>query len=88
MAIANFADSDRWSAVCRGATLWGLEDSAQQNVGASKTVTSRVSRYSYGHAWDVPYQTTDRVKSTGGVVRATEQVGWIVNKVGFAFSLL
>lgn len=38
-----------WSSICRGATLWGLENSDHQNVKSDKTVTSRLARYSYGN---------------------------------------
>lgn len=38
-----------WSSICRGATLWGLENSDHQNVQSDKTVTSRLARYSYGN---------------------------------------
>ncbi|KAI4140921.1 MAG: hypothetical protein L6R39_005597, partial [Caloplaca ligustica] len=52
----------RWSSICREATMWGLEHSDFSNSALcpdrptqSSTVTSRLSRYSYGMVFDQYY---------------------------------
>lgn len=74
-----------WSSICRGATLWGLENSTRQNNNANKTVTSRLARYSYGNCWDVEFNSSihhekDRIESIDGVIRARQQMNWLVEK--------
>lgn len=75
-----------WSSICRGATLWGLENSDHQNLKSNKTVTSRLARYSYGNCWNALYdsrihQEQDRIQGVDGVVRAKDQMNWVVTKV-------
>lgn len=75
----------RWSAICRGATLWGLEN-AQSDLNKRKTVRSRISRYSYGiivsREWDtaVGQLETDRIRGTKGEWRANNQMNWMLKK--------
>ncbi|QDS68467.1 hypothetical protein FKW77_010834 [Venturia effusa] len=74
-----------WSSICRGATLWGLENSTRRDAGASKTVASRLARYSYGHCWNVIFDPSihrieDRVVGMDGVIRATNQMNWVIKK--------
>lgn len=74
-----------WSAICRGATLWGLEN-AQSDSTKRRTVRSRIARYSYGiivsREWDtaVGQLETDRLRGTKGEWRANNQMNWMLKK--------
>ncbi|KAK6532128.1 hypothetical protein TWF694_003289 [Orbilia ellipsospora] len=67
--------NDPWSAVCRGATMWGLEH---------KAVVSRNARYSYGYSVNVPFESgkhdmVDRYWDVSeGIHRARDQMGWLL----------
>ncbi len=70
----------RWSSICRGATLWGLEHSNPP------TVVSRLSRYSYGIASSPKYDSTkhlseDKYRDVDGEDRARDQMTWLLRKV-------
>ncbi|EPS39071.1 hypothetical protein H072_7151 [Dactylellina haptotyla CBS 200.50] len=64
-----------WSAVCRGATLWGLE---------REIVVSRNARYNYGYAVNVEFDATkhdvsDRYyDASEGIDRAKDQMEWLL----------
>ncbi|KAF1348323.1 hypothetical protein EJ07DRAFT_160131 [Lizonia empirigonia] len=83
--LLNPADKCRWSAICRGATLWGLEHS-QQNPAPSKTVKSRIARYSYGIRASLPFDESkghlarDRFRDVKGMWRANNQMSWHLRK--------
>jgi hypothetical protein len=80
-----FADEDRWSSICRGATLWGLEHS-EKYPSATKTVTSRIARYSYGVKCSQLFDETkghsirDRRRGVRGEWRADNQMHWLLEK--------
>ncbi|KAF3941340.1 hypothetical protein ABW19_dt0203577 [Dactylella cylindrospora] len=66
-----------WSAVCRGATAWGLNNDA---------IVSRVARYSYGQPVSVPFDSTihdykDRYfDDAEDIWRANNQMDWLIRK--------
>ncbi|KAL8759425.1 MAG: hypothetical protein Q9199_000795 [Rusavskia elegans] len=82
-----------WSSICRGATMWGLEhsDVSSSAIGSdtptqNPTVTSRLSRYSYGLLVDQYYD--ERVHhiddiyldyDTGGYL-ARDQMTWLLKR--------
>lgn len=83
-------DKSRWSSICRGATLWGLEhtDPAfSSSVISSPTVTSRLSRYSYGMAFSELYDPSKHVMEDvyvdqeEGHYRAKDQMTWLLKRV-------
>lgn len=80
-------NSCRWSSICRGATLWGLEHSDLPSVTGSPTVVSRLSRYSYGMAFSQVYDhkkhlLQDRYMDTAeGIYRANGQMTWLLRRV-------
>ena len=101
MTVYPFTNITRWSSVCRGATLWGLEhpyesiapNSLVPNASPfsvnTSTVTSRISRYSYGMSLSVPYdqrrhliQDVYRDEKTG-LVMAKQQMTWLLRRVRF-----
>lgn len=78
-----------WSSICRGATLWGLEhtDPAfSSSVISSPTVTSRLSRYSYGMAFSELYDPSKHVMEDvyvdqeEGHYRAKDQMTWLLKR--------
>lgn len=74
-----------WSAICRGATLWGLEHSKSFEI--VPTVTERLARYSYGIEKTVPYdakkhRSTDAYWSPAQQKHmAQNQMYWFIRKV-------
>ncbi|KAF2624867.1 actin-like ATPase domain-containing protein [Macroventuria anomochaeta] len=74
-----------WSAICRGATMWGLEHS-QQNPSPRRTVKSRIARYSYGIVCTLPFDESkghllrDRIRGSRGEWRAANQMSWMLKK--------
>ncbi|KAH7081489.1 hypothetical protein BKA63DRAFT_462626 [Paraphoma chrysanthemicola] len=74
-----------WSSICRGATIWGLENSGKVHT-AKKTVVSRIARYSYGVTFATIYDESkghlpqDRWRDTRGTWRAINQMGWLLEK--------
>lgn len=94
-------DTARWSSVCRGATLWGLEHPNESITSISllsnpstftanePTVTSRISRYSYGLSFSVPYNERrhlihDAYKDEKtGLTMAKQQMTWLLKRVRF-----
>ena len=77
----------RWSSICRGATLWGLEHSQRaQERKIPPTVKSRIARYSYGIRMDMPFDSTkhtelDRAPDSSGRNVAKDQMFWLLEKV-------
>ena len=89
----------RWSSVCRGATLWGLEhpntgmtmeslSAPQAPLSAeTPTVTSRLSRYSYGMSFDEEYNQKKHLlqelyrDDATGLVMAKKQMTWLLRRV-------
>ncbi|KAL8838117.1 MAG: hypothetical protein Q9170_002258 [Blastenia crenularia] len=82
-----------WSSICRGATMWGLEHSELNNSvtrpdspNESPTVTSRLSRYSYGMVFDQPYDERfhriDEVYMSydDGAYLARDQMEWLLKR--------
>jgi hypothetical protein len=78
-------DEVRWSSICRGATLWGLEHS-EKYPSVSKTVTARIARYSYGIKCSRLYDETkghsiqDRRRGMRGEWLADNQMHWMLEK--------
>ncbi|KAF1830154.1 actin-like ATPase domain-containing protein [Decorospora gaudefroyi] len=74
-----------WSAICRGATLWGLENS-EHSPSAKKTVRARIARYSYGLSCakrfdeSKGHRLADRRKCPDGLFRAINQMEWLLEK--------
>ena len=93
------ADLFRWSSVCRGATLWGLEhpnetitiDSLAQTPSKmsanAPTVTSRISRYSYGVSMSEEFDQRIHLLQDGyqdpktGHFMAKQQMTWLLKRV-------
>lgn len=85
------AYASRWSSICRGATLWGLEHSELTKLTAAVndnlTITSRLSRYSYGVPFSEPYDprrhlAQDRYfDEIEGIYRAGDQMEWLLKRV-------
>lgn len=82
------AYANRWSSICRGATLWGLEHSQlTATINDNPTVTSRLSRYSYGIVMTPlydPYKhlVQDRFyDKVEGTARARDQMDWFLKRV-------
>ncbi|KAF2200940.1 actin-like ATPase domain-containing protein [Delitschia confertaspora ATCC 74209] len=76
-----------WSSICRGATLWGLENATDDNSTGStkKTVTARIARHSYGICACVPFDATrhlfqDRVRLPDGNWWANNQMQWLLKR--------
>ena len=82
------AHAGRWSSICRGATLWGLEHSElTAAVNDNPTITSRLSRYSYGIVVSVPYDPSKHLvqdrfhDAVEGIDRAANQMQWFLKRV-------
>ena len=77
----------RWSSICRGATLWGLEHSELPSNISTPTVVSRLSRYSYGMAFSVIYDPARHLSedvyldTAEGTYRAKDQMTWLLKRV-------
>ncbi|KAL8953266.1 MAG: hypothetical protein Q9222_000871 [Ikaeria aurantiellina] len=82
-----------WSSICRGATMWGLEHSDLNSSalrpgspGEGPTVTSRLSRYSFGMVFDQPYDENyhhiDEVylSHDDGAYLARDQMEWLLKR--------
>lgn len=75
----------RWSSICRGATIWGLEHS-EQSPATKKTVVRRIARYSYGLMYSVLFDESkghlfqDRRQDPNGDWLAINQMGWLLEK--------
>ncbi|KAF5013318.1 hypothetical protein FDECE_668 [Fusarium decemcellulare] len=85
-----------WSAVCRGACLWGLEHANQFSEGTSRpsgntpypasTVSIRISKYSYGVAMAVPFDPkkhlrVDRIfDQSSNTYMADNQMNWLLRR--------
>ncbi|KAL8708386.1 MAG: hypothetical protein Q9225_007610 [Loekoesia sp. 1 TL-2023] len=93
-------DKTRWSSVCRGATLWGLEHpNSDASVAGSHfshepsihnqapTITSRLSRYSYGMVHNKPYDPSKHLShemyrdAKTGRDMARDQMTWLLERV-------
>jgi len=76
----------RWSAICRGATLAGLEGIGGSLYRAPK-VLSRVARWSYGFPVSRPFDPkvhdiADRfLDPSEGIYRAKGQMVWLLKAV-------
>ena len=73
----------RWSSICRGATLWGLEHSS---FTMPSPISSRISRYSYGMTSSPIYDPTkhleeDKYLDVEGKYRARRQMTWLLRRV-------
>lgn len=85
------AYASRWSSICRGATLWGLEHSELTELTAAikdnLTIISRLSRYSYGILVSKVYDPSkhrvqDRyLDEIEGIYRAKDQMKWLLKRV-------
>jgi hypothetical protein len=77
---------DRWSAICRGATLAGLEGIGGA-LGRPPRVVSRIARYSYGFIVSELFDSTkhlvqDRfLDPSEGRYRANNQMMWALEAV-------
>ena len=77
----------RWSSICRGATLWGLEHSDLTSLTSTPTVVSRLSRYNYGMAFSQIYDPSRHLLQdmymdpAEGVYRARGQMIWLLRRV-------
>lgn len=85
----------RWSSICRGATMWGLENAHSESLSAlganPKTVVSRLARFNYGICLAIPFdpsvhQSKDRVTHPNGGQYADNQMDWIILKVWLVLS--
>jgi len=78
---------DAWSAVCRGATIWGLEHSPRQaGRKVPPTVKSRVARCSYGIRIDEPWDwkkhwNLEHYFNADGQRVAKYRMIWMIEKV-------
>lgn len=81
------ADLCSWSAICRGATIWGLEHSSSNAPPSYQTITSRKARFSYGiclnHEFDsMIHREIDKYwDDIDGMWRARNQMSWLAPKV-------
>ena len=78
----------RWSSICRGATLWGLEHSElTAAVNDNSTITSRLSRYSYGILFSQVYDSSKHIIQdryydiVEGIDKADNQMDWLLKRV-------
>lgn len=77
----------RWTSVCRGATLWGLEHSARQlERGMPLTVQSRIARYSYGIRVNAPHDKIENqhsdIDSDSSSIKGTgNRMIWLIEQV-------
>lgn len=80
----------RWSAICRGATVWGLEHVDAMRISPGRTnltVTSRLSRYSYGFSVMTPFEYGKHLPSDlyydpiEGLELAKHQMKWLLKRV-------
>lgn len=77
----------RWSSICRGATLWGLEHSELTSVISRPTVISRISRYSYGLRFSHLFNPKEHLLEdkyldvADGKYRADNQMTWLLKRV-------
>jgi hypothetical protein len=81
-------DCLRWSAICRGATIWGLENAtrSRENSPERKTVVARIARHNYGICGAEPFDESrhllkDRARFQNGLWYANHQMHWLVVKV-------
>ena len=85
--VHSHANPHRWSSICRGATLWGLEHSDITYNISTPTVVSRIARYSYGmalsHIYDPAKHLPEDVylDTAEGVYRAKDQMNWLLKRV-------
>ncbi len=89
------AHATRWSSICRGATLWGLEHSQlTAAVKDNPTVTSRLSRYSYGLQVATPYDPSKHLvqdrfyDKVVGTYKADNQMDWLLKRVRHSYSVV
>ncbi|KAJ4292499.1 hypothetical protein N0V90_009161 [Kalmusia sp. IMI 367209] len=74
-----------WSSICRGATMWGLENSPNSTY-TKKTVKARLARFSYGLCYSVHFDESkghlakDRILGVTGDWMAKNQMGWLIQK--------
>jgi hypothetical protein len=79
-------NTDAWSSICRGATLWGLEHSeAAIAKGIPPTVRSRIARYSYGIRMDMEFDSQihsshEGVYNESGKHVVKDQMFWLIEK--------
>ncbi|KAG9649800.1 hypothetical protein KCU95_g15447, partial [Aureobasidium melanogenum] len=81
--------TNAWSAICRGATEWGLEHIDAKLTSPHRTnltVTSRLSRYSYGYMAMTPFENGKHLPSdlyhdpVDGVDKAQNQMWWLLKR--------
>ncbi|MCJ1471207.1 hypothetical protein MMC07_009855 [Pseudocyphellaria aurata] len=81
--------ANRWSSICRGATLWGLEHptpESSSSATSSPTVTSRLSRYSYGMCLALIYNSSEHTMEEmyfdqhWGAFMAPRQMEWLLKR--------
>ena len=82
------AHDGRWSSICRGATLWGLEHSKlTTTINDNPTITSRLSRYSYGIPMSEVYDSSKHIiqdryfHKIKGIYMARNQMKWLLQRV-------
>lgn len=76
-----------WSSICRGATLWGLENSSFLN-SANRTIAARIARYSYGYCAGTRFDPLrhaieDQYYNKRGELYARQQMFWFIQRVFF-----
>ena len=77
-----FANSPRWTAICRGAVLRGITDIKTSNV----LVQSRISRCSYGHKFRTSFDKKTHLQvdrtwdAITGTYEAENQLAWYLRR--------
>ncbi|KAH8690418.1 hypothetical protein GQ44DRAFT_833025 [Phaeosphaeriaceae sp. PMI808] len=83
--IVVLQNTQGWSSICRGATMWGLENSTY-SPPPKKTVRARIARYSYGLCYETEFDASkgherrDREWSPRGYWEARNQMRWLLEK--------
>jgi len=84
--IAVLQAAGAWSSICRGATMWGLENSSKALVLYPPTVSSRIARYSYGISLDHDFDATKHLEvdkfwyDVDGTWSARNQMSWLITR--------
>ena len=77
----------RWSSICRGATLWGLERFNRTSPLDNSTVVSKIQRYSLGIVSSPKYDPAKHRQEdrycdpADGTLRARKQMTWLLKRV-------
>ncbi|KAI0191984.1 hypothetical protein EV127DRAFT_510725 [Xylaria flabelliformis] len=75
-----------WTAICRGAALFGAESCSDTNQGQQPLVRSRIARFNYGWIYETPFvdgihDPRDKVwRPMRQIWQATNQMQWIVKR--------